>query len=84
VISNEGIRPYVYPRKGVIHVFQMPFIVYEHWEKRNPKGELLMVDLKNSLSPKSMNSHRSDYNKCTNLPFVYQLTLKKYHEPIED
>jgi hypothetical protein len=27
VISNEGIKPDVYPREGVIHVFQMPFIV---------------------------------------------------------
>ncbi len=31
-----------------------------------------------------MNSQRSDYNKHTNLPFVYQLTSPEYHEPIKD
>jgi len=56
VISNEGIKPNVYPREGVIHVFQVPFIVLKNWEKRNIGGELLIVDPRNSLSPKSMNS----------------------------
>ncbi len=41
-----------------------------------------MVDPRNSSSSKFVNSW-SDYNKCTNLPFVHQLTLQEYHEPIK-
>jgi hypothetical protein len=40
--------------------------------------------LPNSSSPKFVNSQQNDYNKCTNVPFVYQLTLQKYHEPLKD
>ncbi len=31
-----------------------------------------------------MNSRHSDYNGCTNVPFVYQLAFLEYHEPIKD
>jgi hypothetical protein len=40
-------------------------------KKNNPRDESLMVDLGNSSSLKSVNSRKNDYNKCTNLPFVY-------------
>jgi hypothetical protein len=30
------IKHDVYPREGVIHAFQAPFIVQEHQEKTNP------------------------------------------------
>jgi hypothetical protein len=68
----KGIRFEVYPIKGVIHVFQTPSIVQEHREKRNPRDKLLLVDLGNSSNPKFVNNRMNDYNKCTNLPFVYQ------------
>jgi hypothetical protein len=45
---------------------------------------LLMSDPRNSSSPWYVNNQRSDYNRCTNLPFVYKLTSPKYHESIED
>ncbi len=31
-----------------------------------------------------MDSWRSDYNRCTNAPFVYQLALLEYHELVKD
>jgi hypothetical protein len=61
----------VYPREGGIHVFQTPFTIQEHGEKINPRDELLLVDLGNSSILKPMDSWRSDYNRCTNAPFVY-------------
>jgi hypothetical protein len=42
-----------------------------------------MVDLGNSSNLKYVNSW-SDYNKYTNLPFLYQLALSEYHELIKD
>jgi hypothetical protein len=48
----------------------MPFVVQKHGEEKYPKDELLLMDLKKNSSKKSMNSQRSDYNTCTNLPFV--------------
>jgi hypothetical protein len=71
VISNEGDKILKYPRKGVIHAFQAKFVVQENWEKRNLGDELLLVDSKNSSSPKFVNSQKSDYNRPTNLPFMY-------------
>jgi hypothetical protein len=47
------------------------------------KDKLLMVDPRNSSNSKFVNSW-SDYNKHTSLPFVYQLTLQEYHEPIKN
>ncbi len=70
--------------KGVIHAFQTPFIVQEHWEEKNVRDKLLMRDPINSSSPWYVNNQRSDYNRCTNLPFVYKSTLPKYHELIKD
>jgi hypothetical protein len=79
----KGIKVYVYPKRRVIHVFQVLSIVQEHQEERNPRDELLMVDLGNSSNIKYVNSW-SDYNKYTKLPFVYQLALLEYHELVED
>lgn len=73
----------VYPRKGVIHVVQVPSIVQEHWEERNLKDKLLLVNLERFSSSESVNN-QNDYNRCINLPFVYQLTSLKYHELVED
>jgi hypothetical protein len=42
----KGIKSEVYPRKGGIHVFQAPSTIQEHGNKRNPRDELLLVDLK--------------------------------------
>jgi hypothetical protein len=33
------------PRR-IIHVFQMLYVVQEHWKERNPRDKLLLVDLK--------------------------------------
>jgi hypothetical protein len=79
----RGIKVHAYPKEGVIHVFQVSFIVQEHQEERNPRDELLMVDFGNSSNLKYVNSW-SDYNKYTNLPFVYQLALSKYSELVEN
>ncbi len=60
----------------------MPFEVQEHWNK-NTRDELLVVDLGNSSSLKSMNIW-SDYNKRITLPFVYKSTSPKYHKRVKD
>lgn len=52
--------------------------------RKNLRDELLLVNPGNSSSFEFVNSWQSDYNKCTNVPFVYQLALQKYHEPLED
>jgi hypothetical protein len=67
----RGIRFKIYPKERGIHVFQAPSIVQEHRYKNNPKDELLLVDLRNSSSLKFVNNWWSDYNTCTNVPFVY-------------
>jgi hypothetical protein len=67
----KGIRFGVYPRERGIHTFQAPLIVQEHGDDRNPRDELLLADLGNSSNPESMHSQWSDYNKHTNIPFVY-------------
>ncbi len=43
-----------------------------------------MVDPGNSSNIDFVNSQRNDYSWHTNLPFVYQITSSKYHEPIKD
>jgi len=78
----RGIWFKVYPKERSIHVFQAPLIVQEHGDDKNPKDELLLANLGNSSSPKSMHSRWNDYNRCTNMPFVYQLALLEYHELI--
>ncbi len=45
---------------------------------------MLLVDPRNSSSLEFMNSQWSDYNRCINLPFVYQKTSLEYYEPMED
>ncbi len=80
----KGIKFDVYPRKGGIHAFQAPSTIQEHGEERNPRDKLLLANLINSSNPKFMNSWHSDYNGCTNVPFVYQSTSLEYHEPIKD
>jgi hypothetical protein len=67
----KGIEFDVYPREGGIHVFQAPSIIQEHGEERNPRDKLLLAKPINSSSPKFVNSRHSDYNGCTNVPFVY-------------
>ncbi len=79
-----GIKFEVYPKEGGIHVFQAPYVVEEHGEKRNPGDKLLLMNLGNYLSQKSITSWRSDYNRCINAPFVYQSTSPKYHELVEN
>lgn len=64
--------------------FSSTIVVREHPEKKNPKEELLLVDPRNSSSPKFVNSQWNDYNKRTNASFVYQSTSLEYYEPIED
>jgi hypothetical protein len=81
----RGIKFEVYPIKGLIHAFQTTFVVQEHQEKINPMDKLLLVDFGNSSCLKSMNNRMSDYNKHTNLPFVYQsrtwkiMTILTFH-----
>jgi hypothetical protein len=71
MIFNEGIKFEIHPRKGDIHVFQMPFVVQEHQEERNPRDEVLLADPRNFSSSKFVNNWQSDYNRCTNIPFMY-------------
>jgi hypothetical protein len=73
---TRRIKSDVYLRKRVIHVFQLPL--------KNLKDHLLMVDPGNSSNIDFVNSQRNDYSWHTNLPFVYQITSSKYHEPIKD
>ncbi len=49
----------------------MPSVVQEHQEERNPRDEVLLADPGNFSSSKSMNNWQSDYNRCTNIPFIY-------------
>jgi hypothetical protein len=39
--------------------------------RKNLRDELLLVNPGNSSSFEFVNSWQSDYNKCTNVPFVY-------------
>jgi hypothetical protein len=43
-----------------------------------------LVDPINSSSLKFVNNRWSDYNKCTNVPFVYQSSSLEYHELVKD
>jgi hypothetical protein len=67
----KGIRSKVYPREGGIHDFQTPFIVQKHGEETNPRDEMLLANRRNFSSLEFVNSQHSDYNRCTNVPFVY-------------
>jgi hypothetical protein len=78
----RGIKFKVYPRERTIHLFQAPLIIQKHGNDKNPRDELLLENPQKNSSPKHMHSRWSDYNKCTNMPFVYQLTLPEYHELI--
>jgi hypothetical protein len=49
----------------------VPSVVQEHQEERNPRDEVLLADPGNFSSSKSMNNWQSDYNRCTNIPFIY-------------
>jgi hypothetical protein len=42
-----------------------------------------LVDPRNSSNQRSI-CWRNDYNRCINLPFVYQSTSLEYHELIKD
>ncbi len=57
--------------KGVSMLFKAQIIVQEHQEEKNRGDELLLMNLRNSSSPKFVNHQLSDYNRCTNAPFVY-------------
>jgi hypothetical protein len=52
----KGIKVYVYPKEGVIHVFQVSSIIQKHQKERNPGDELLMVDIGNFSNPKYVNN----------------------------
>ncbi len=78
----RGIKFKVYPRERTIHLFQAPLIIQKHGNDKNPRDELLLENPQKNSSPKHMHSRWSDYNKCKNMPFVYQLTLPEYHELI--
>jgi len=52
----RGIRFKIYPREGVIHVFQAPSTIQEHREEKNPRDKLLLVGLGNSSSIKFVNN----------------------------
>jgi hypothetical protein len=56
--------------------------LFLHGEEKNPRDELLIANPKNSSSLEFVNS-QSDYNRHTNLPFVYQSTSLKYHEIVK-
>ncbi len=71
LVLVRGIRSEVYLREGDIYVIQAPFAIQAHQKKKNPKDKLLLADLRDSSSPKFVNSQWNDYNKCTNAPFVY-------------
>ncbi len=79
MISNEGIKSKIYPRKGDIHVFQAPSIVQEHQEEINPRDEVLLVDPRKFSSSKFMNNWWNDYNRCTNIPFIYKFKHDKVY-----
>ncbi len=80
----KGIIYKIYPREGGIHAFQTPFIIQEHGDERNLKDELLLSNPGIFSSAKSMHNQKNDYNKRTSIPFVYESTSPKYHEPIKD
>jgi hypothetical protein len=46
----KGIRSEVYLKEGNIHVFQAPFVVQQHREKKNPKDKLLLANPRNFSS----------------------------------
>jgi hypothetical protein len=52
----KGIRSKIYPREGVIHVFQAPSTIQEHREEKNPRDKLLLVGPGNSSSIKFVNN----------------------------
>ncbi len=56
--------------------------MFLHWEEKNLGDELLMEDPKISSNLEFVNN-QSDYNMHTNLPFMYQLKLLKYHELVK-
>jgi hypothetical protein len=78
----NGIRLDVYPRQGVIHNFQAPSIVQEHHDKLGQGTNNWWWTLKFEF--KIHDSWRSDYNRHTNLSFVYLLTSREYHELVEN
>jgi len=52
---EKGIKFEVYPKERDIHVFQAPFVVQEHWEKKNPRDKLQLVNLENSSTLEYVN-----------------------------
>jgi hypothetical protein len=64
-------------------MFSKCHLLFKTIEKREIQGTLLLTDPRNSSSSKFVNSRKSDYNRHTDLPFVYQSTSLEYHEPIE-
>ncbi len=62
--------------------FKALSIVQKQGDEKNLRDKLLLVDLGNSSSPECVNSWWSNYNKHTNVPFVYQSASPKYHEPV--
>jgi hypothetical protein len=65
-------------------MFSKCHLLFKTIEKKEIQRTLLLEDLGNFSSSKSVNNRKNDYNRHTNLPFVYQSTLPKYHEPVED
>jgi hypothetical protein len=55
----KGIRFEVYPREGVFHASRAPSTIQEHGDKRNPRDELLLVDIEffSSLTIHFSHSH---------------------------
>jgi hypothetical protein len=68
-----GIRFGIHLKEKVIHVSKC-HLMFKTIEERKIQGTLLLADPKNSSSSKFVNSQMSDYNRCTNLLFVYQST----------
>jgi hypothetical protein len=69
--------------KGVSMLFK--FIYYSRtWGQEKFAGWIAMADLGNFSTPKFVNSWSSDYNRCTNIPFVHQSITLEYHELVKD
>jgi hypothetical protein len=59
------------PKRMGYPCFQAPSILQEHGDEKNLKDKLLLANPKNSSNLEFVNNWRSDYNKRTNVPFVY-------------
>lgn len=83
-IYSERDQVISVPKKRGYPCFKHP-LLFKNMGTRKIQGmNCYQADLGNSSSLESMNSQWSDYNRRTNVPFVYQSTLPKYHELVRN